>query len=48
MRNSYLILDGQIRFLKNTNGKKEPKKSILDARVQIALNNSGFDLKGFQ
>ncbi len=47
MRNSYLILDEQMRFLKNKNGKKEPKKSILDLEVQIVLNDSGFDEKAF-
>ena len=48
MRNSYLILDEQMRFLKNTNGRKEPTKSILDVGVQVALNDAGFDEKAFR
>ena len=43
MRNSYLILDEYMRFLDNTEGKKEPSKSILDVGVQAAINKAGFD-----
>ena len=47
MRNSYLILDEYMRFLNNTNGKKEPTKSILDVGVKAAMDKSGFDHKEF-
>ena len=43
MRNSYLILDEYMRFLDNTEGRKEPSKSILDVGVQAAVNRAGFD-----
>ena len=43
MRNSYLILDEYMRFLDNTEGRKEPSKSILDVGVQAAINRAGFD-----
>ena len=43
MRNSYIILDEYMRFLDNTEGKKEPSKSILDVGVQAAINKAGFD-----
>lgn len=47
MRNSYLILDEQMRFLNNVEGQKRPTVSILD-NVQEALNDSGFDHKKFK
>lgn len=47
MRNSYLILDEYMRFLNNTNGAKEPTKSILDVGVEAAMSNSGFDYVEF-
>ena len=48
MRNSYLILDERMRFLKNTNGKKEPSESILDVGVLRALDDNGFDGEAFR
>ena len=47
MRNSYIILDEYMRFLDNSQGKKEPSRSLLDVGVQAALNKSGFDEKMF-
>ena len=47
MRNSYLILDEYMRFLDNSNGRKDPSKSILDVGVKAALDNSGFDEEMF-
>lgn len=47
MRNSYLILDEYMRFLNNTNGRKEPTKSILDIGVEGAMKGSGFDHREF-
>jgi len=47
MRNSYLILDEQMRFLDCREGKKTPSKSLLDVGVKDALNRSGFDEKMF-
>ena len=32
-----------MRFLDNTEGKKEPSKSILDVGVQAGINKAGFD-----
>ena len=47
MRNSYIILDEYMRFLDNTQGRKEPSRSLLDVGVQAAFNKSGFDEKMF-
>ena len=47
MRNSYLIMDEYMRFLDNSQGRKDPSKSILDVGVKAAINNSGFDEKMF-
>ena len=47
MRNSYIILDEYMRFLDNSQGRKEPSRSLLDVGVQAALNKSGFDEKMF-
>ena len=47
MRNSYLILDEYMRFLDNSNGRKDPSLSILDVGVQAAINKAGFDEKMF-
>ncbi|KAL4438902.1 hypothetical protein ABPG74_016622 [Tetrahymena malaccensis] len=47
MKDSYLILDEQMRFLNCQNGKKEPSLSILDVGVEAALDKSGFDEKAF-
>lgn len=43
MRNSYLILDEQLRFLDCSGGGKVPSASILDVGVYNALECSGFD-----
>ncbi|CAF1184589.1 unnamed protein product [Adineta steineri] len=43
MRNSYLILDENMRFLDCTKGRKDPSPSILDVGVEAALDRSGFD-----
>jgi radical S-adenosyl methionine domain-containing protein 2 len=42
MRNSYLILDEEMRFLNCQTGKV-PTQSIFDVGVQEALKQSGFD-----
>ena len=47
MRNSYIILDEYMRFLDNSQGRKEPSRSLLDVGVQAAFNKSGFDEKMF-
>ncbi len=47
MKDSYLILDEEMRFLNCKNGKKEPSESLLVVGVQAALNGSGFDAKAF-
>jgi radical S-adenosyl methionine domain-containing protein 2 len=47
MRNSYLILDENMRFLDCTKGRKDPSPSILDVGVEAALDRSGFDEKMF-
>ena len=47
MRNSYLILDEYMRFLDNSQGRKDPSRSILDVGVQNAINRAGFDEKMF-
>jgi len=47
MKDSYLILDEQMRFLNCQNGNKEPSPSILEVPVQVALAQSGFDGKSF-
>ena len=48
MRNSYLILDEQMRFLNCTEGDKLPTKSILDVGVADALKGAGFDEGAFR
>ena len=47
MRDSYLILDEYMRFLDNSNGRKDPSPSILDVGVQSAINKAGFVEKMF-
>jgi radical S-adenosyl methionine domain-containing protein 2 len=47
MKDSYLILDEQMRFLNCQNGKKDPSQSILEVDVETALSQSGFDGKSF-
>ncbi|GAM28399.1 hypothetical protein SAMD00019534_115750 [Acytostelium subglobosum LB1] len=43
MRDSYLILDEQMRFLDCTGGAKVPSESILKVGVNNAIQHSGFD-----
>eukprot|EP00817_Percolomonadidae_sp_ATCC50343_P001974 CAMPEP_0117427092 /NCGR_PEP_ID=MMETSP0758-20121206/7032_1 /TAXON_ID=63605 /ORGANISM="Percolomonas cosmopolitus, Strain AE-1 (ATCC 50343)" /LENGTH=271 /DNA_ID=CAMNT_0005212567 /DNA_START=140 /DNA_END=955 /DNA_ORIENTATION=+ len=47
MRNSYLILDEEMRFLNNEEGKKIPTESILDVGVKKAYQQSGFDEENY-
>jgi len=47
MRNSYLILDEEMRFLNCSNNGKVPSRSILEVGVFEALKCSGFDEKTF-
>eukprot|EP00053_Salpingoeca_punica_P007798 m.70983 g.70983 ORF g.70983 m.70983 type:complete len:389 (+) comp14335_c0_seq1:89-1255(+) len=47
MRDSYLILDEQMRFLDCRNNEKKPSRSILDVPVEEALKDSGFDVEAF-
>eukprot|EP01147_Barroeca_monosierra_P002243 gene2243-5247_t len=47
MKDSYLILDENLRFLNCCNGRKEPTGCILDIGVQQALRESGFDEQSF-
>ncbi|KAG8784514.1 Radical S-adenosyl methionine domain-containing protein 2 [Ceratobasidium sp. 428] len=43
MRDSYLLLDEEMRFLDCSAGAKTPSRSILDVGVQQALKDAGFD-----
>eukprot|EP00050_Salpingoeca_kvevrii_P010148 m.6873 g.6873 ORF g.6873 m.6873 type:complete len:377 (-) comp2671_c0_seq1:37-1167(-) len=47
MRDSYLLLDEQMRFLNSRSGRKVPTKSILEIGVDAALQDSGFDQAKF-
>ncbi|KZV93434.1 radical SAM enzyme [Exidia glandulosa HHB12029] len=47
MRDSYLLLDEQMRFLNSTGGSKKPGRSILDVGVHEALMDAGFDEQAF-
>ncbi|KAG8965924.1 Radical S-adenosyl methionine domain-containing protein 2 [Tulasnella sp. 419] len=47
MRDSYLNLDEQMRFLNCTNGGKIAGRSLLEVGVEEALKDSGFDSKAF-
>jgi radical S-adenosyl methionine domain-containing protein 2 len=47
MRNSYLILDEQMRFLDNSNGTKHPGQSILSVGVEQAIRSCHFDAESF-
>ncbi|KAG8738289.1 Radical S-adenosyl methionine domain-containing protein 2 [Ceratobasidium sp. 414] len=47
MRDSYLNLDEEMRFLDCSAGGKTPGRSILDVGVQQALQDAGFDDKMF-
>lgn len=48
MKDSYLILDEQMRFLNCQRGDKRPGRSILDVGVMCALAEAGFDNDAFQ
>jgi radical S-adenosyl methionine domain-containing protein 2 len=48
MKNSYLILDEDMRFLNCTKDGKEPSESILKVGVEKAILQSGFDQEMFQ
>lgn len=47
MKDSYLILDEEMRFLNCQSGSKVPSKSILEVGVKAAFHNSGFDSENF-
>jgi len=47
MKNSYLILDEELRFLNCTGGAKIPSRSIRDVSVTCALQEAGFDSQMF-
>ncbi|QRW03563.1 radical S-adenosyl methionine domain-containing protein 2 [Ceratobasidium sp. AG-Ba] len=47
MRDSYLNLDEEMRFLDCSAGGKTPGRSVLDVGVQQALQDAGFDNKMF-
>jgi len=47
MKDSYLILDEELRFLNCTGGKKTPSRSIRDVSVNRALQEAGFDEEMF-
>lgn len=47
MKDSYLILDEELRFLNCTGGKKTPSRSIRDVSVNRAMQEAGFDEEMF-
>jgi len=47
MKDSYLNLDEEMRFLNCTDGEKKPGRSLLKAGVQAALEDAGFDDQTF-
>ncbi|KIJ62489.1 hypothetical protein HYDPIDRAFT_94583 [Hydnomerulius pinastri MD-312] len=47
MKDSYLNLDEEMRFLDCQDGGKKPGRSLLEVGVQTALLDSGFDEKTF-
>jgi len=47
MKDSYLILDEELRFLNCTGGAKTPSESIRDVSVARALQQAGFDARMF-
>ncbi|KAF8752304.1 Radical SAM superfamily [Rhizoctonia solani] len=47
MKDSYLNLDEEMRFLNCSMGGKTPGRSILEVGVQQALQDAGFDNKAF-
>ena len=48
MRDSYLLLDEELRFLDCSDDGKVPSRSILDVGVEKALGEAGFDDSMFQ
>jgi radical S-adenosyl methionine domain-containing protein 2 len=48
MKDSYLNLDEQMRFLNCQDGGKKPGRPLLEVGVQNALQDSGFDEKMFE
>lgn len=47
MKNSYLVLDEQMRFLDSSDGGKVPSQSILEVGVAAAMAKSGYDPQKF-
>ncbi|KIK97541.1 hypothetical protein PAXRUDRAFT_214771 [Paxillus rubicundulus Ve08.2h10] len=47
MKDSYLNLDEEMRFLNCQDGRKQPGRSLLKVGVQASLLDSGFDEKAF-
>ncbi|KAG8215684.1 hypothetical protein J3R82DRAFT_7558 [Butyriboletus roseoflavus] len=47
MKDSYLLIDEEMRFLDCRAGGKKPGRSIMEVGVQTALLDSGFDEKTF-
>ena len=47
MRDTYLLLDQEMRFLNCIGNKKVPGKSILIFGVEAALRDAGFNYKMF-
>eukprot|EP00918_Siedleckia_nematoides_P078933 GHVU01172814.1.p1 GENE.GHVU01172814.1~~GHVU01172814.1.p1 ORF type:complete len:156 (+),score=27.44 GHVU01172814.1:49-468(+) len=48
MKDSYVILDEELRFLNCQSGKKVPTRSIMDVGVAEALNEAGYDHAAFE
>jgi radical S-adenosyl methionine domain-containing protein 2 len=47
MKDSYLIVDEEFRFLNCRDGAKTPSRSILEVGVAIALEEAGWDIDAF-
>ncbi|TDL19667.1 radical SAM enzyme [Rickenella mellea] len=47
MKDSYLNLDENMRFLNSQDGGKQPGRSVLDVGVREALEDAGFDNEAF-
>jgi len=47
MKDSYLLLDEDMRFLNSSSGGKVPGRSILEVGVDAALQDAGFDEDAF-
>ncbi|KAF9475013.1 hypothetical protein BDN70DRAFT_996711 [Pholiota conissans] len=48
MKDSYLLLDEEMRFLNCENGDKKPGRSLLKVGVQTALDDAGWDENAFK